>query len=117
MIPLPYIGGGALLLGVLGGWTIRDWKADSDEAEAKEAAFTQYKALTETLADQSLAYEVLAQGLRGAERRDRETIREIHRDKIIPTACAADPAAARVLTEAVTRANASAAGELSGEVP
>lgn len=112
-----YIGGGALLVGALAGWTVRDWKADSDEAKAKEAAFTQYRALTETLADQSLAYEVLAQSLRADERRDRETIREIYRDKIVPAECAADPAVVRLLSEAVTVANATTAGEPRGEVP
>lgn len=112
-----YIGGGALLAGVLAGWTVRDWKADSDEAKAKEQAFTQYRALTETLADQSLAYEVLAQSLRAGERADRETIREIYRDKIVPSECAADPAVVGVLNNALDRANAATTGELVGPLP
>lgn len=112
-----YIGAGALLAGLLGGWTVRDWKADSDEAKAKDRAFVQYQALTETLADQSLAYEVLAQSLRAGERRDRETIREIYRDKIVPSDCAVPSAAVGVLSEAVTRANSAASGELIGPMP
>lgn len=118
MMPLAgYIGGVALLVGVLGGWTVRDWKADSDEAEAKEQAFAQYTALTETLADQSLAYEVLAQSLRAGERRDRETVREIYRDKIVPSDCAVPDAAIGVLSEAVNRANSAAAGQPSRPMP
>ena len=112
-----YIGGGALLIGALGGWTVRDWKADSDEAKAKDAAFTQYRALSDALADQSLAYEVLAQSLRADERRDRETIREIYRDKIVPSECAVPADAVGVLSEAVTRANSAAAGKPSSTLP
>jgi hypothetical protein len=112
MIPFSaYIGGGALLLGVLGGWTVRDWKADADQLEAEKKAFTQYTALTEALADASLSYETLAQGIRASERRDRETIREIYRDKVVPAECAAPAGAVSLLTEAVRDANAAAAGK------
>jgi len=100
-----YAGAGSLLVGALAGWTVRDWKADSEALKAKNEAFTQYRALTDALADQSLAYETIAQSLRTAERRDRETIREIYRDKVVPAECAADPAVGRVLSEAVARAN------------
>lgn len=110
-------GGGALLAGFLGGWTVRDWKADSDEAKAKEQAFTQYRALTETLADQSLAYEVLAQSLRAGERRDRETIREVYRNVEVSPSCAAPDAVVGVLNNAVERANAAKAGQSFGTLP
>lgn len=112
-----YIGAGAILTGLLGGWTVRDWKADSDEAKAEQKAFTQYQAMTEALADQSLALEYTVQSLRAAERNDRETIREIYRDKIVPAECAADPALVGVLNAAVQRANAAASGQPVSEVP
>jgi hypothetical protein len=112
-----YGGAGALLAGALAGWTVRDWKADSDALKAEESAFKQYTALTDALADQSLAYEVLAQSLRAEERRDRETIREIYRDRQVPAVCAADPAVRSVLSEAVARANAAASGQSGSEMP
>lgn len=112
-----YIGAGALLTGLLGGWTVRDWKADSDEAKAKDQAFTQYTALTDALADQSLVLEYTVQSLRAGERRDRETIREIYRDKIVPSDCAVPDAAVSLLNTAVGRANAAATGEPVSEVP
>lgn len=112
-----YIGAGALLVGVAGGWTIRDWKADSDALKAEEKAFAQYQAMTSALADQSLAYEVLAQSLRADERRDRETIREIYRDRTIPAECAVPAAGVSVLSEAIARSNSAAAGELGSEMP
>jgi hypothetical protein len=112
-----YIGGGALLVGVLAGWTARDWKADSDALEAKENAFEQYQAFTETLADQSLAYEVLAQSLRAGERADRETIREVYRDIKVPVECAVPAGAVGVLNNAVKRANSAASGEPVSALP
>lgn len=112
-----YGGAGALLAGALGGWTVRDWKADSDALKAEEKAQREYVAVVQSLADQSLAYEALAQSLRASERADRETIRTIYRDKIIPAECAADPAVARVLSEAVARANAAATRQPVGAVP
>jgi hypothetical protein len=112
-----YIGGGALLAGALAGWTVRDWKADSDEAEAERKAFTQYTAMTEALADASLSYEVLAQNIRTSERKDRETIREIYRDKIIPAECAVPADAVSLLDNAIERANAATSRQFGGTLP
>lgn len=112
MIPLSgYIGAGALLAGALAGWTVRDWKADSDEAEAKDQAFVQYRALTDMLADQSLQLEYTQQALRTGERRDRETIREVYRNVEVSPSCAAPAGVVSVLDNAVERSNASASGE------
>ena len=117
-IPLwAYAGAGSLLAGALAGWTVRDWKADSDALEAEKRAQREYVAVVQSLADQSLAYEALAQSLRTSERRDRETIREIYREKPVPAECAADPRAVSLLSEAVTRANRAAAGEPVSALP
>ena len=116
-VPLwAYSAAGALLTGALAGWTVRDWKADSDTLEATEAEWTQYKAFTETLADQSLQLEYTQQKLRYGERRDRETIREIYRNVQVSADCAVPDAAVSLLNNAIGRANAAAAGEPSGEV-
>ena len=118
MIPFAgYIGAGALLVGALGGWTVRDWKADSDALKAEKRAQTEYVAAVQMLADQSLAYEALAQSLRASERTDRETIREIYRNVQVPANCAAPAAVGSVLSEAVARANAAATGKPVGPVP
>jgi len=112
-----YIGAGALLTGLLGGWTVRDWKADSDEAKAEQKAFTQYAAMTEALADQSLALEYTVQSLRAAERSDRETIREIYRNVQVPADCAVPDAAVSLLDNAIDRANAAATGKPVSALP
>jgi hypothetical protein len=114
MIPLWIYGAGGaglLLAGALGGWTVRDWKADSDALETEQKTFEQYTALTEALADQSLQYELIAQGIRASERTDRETIREIYRNVQVPTECAAPAAVVSVLDAAVRDANAAATGQ------
>lgn len=117
-IPLSaYIGAGALLTGLLGGWTVRDWKADSDEAKAKDRAFTQYQAMTEALADQSLVLEYTVQSLRAGERRDRETIREIYRNVEVPADCAVPAAGVSLLNNALDRANAAATGKPVSALP
>jgi ribosomal 50S subunit-associated protein YjgA (DUF615 family) len=112
-----YGGAGALLAGALAGWTVRDWKADSDALKAEEKAQTEYVAAVQMLADQSLAYEALAQTIRASERTDRETIREIYRNVQVPANCAAPAAAVSLLDNAVRDANAAAAGKPRGEVP
>jgi hypothetical protein len=118
MIPIwGYISGGALLAGALGGWTIRDWKADSDQLKAETKAQTEYVAAVQMLADQSLAYEVLAQSIRASERTDRETIREVYRNVQVPANCAAPAAVVSVLDNAVARANAAATGQPVSPVP
>lgn len=86
-----------------------------EREKAKDAE--RYQAAVAKLAAQSLAYETLAQSLRASERTDRETIREIYRDKIVPAECAADPAVVRLLSEAVTDANATATGKPRSELP
>jgi len=68
------------------------------------------------IAAASIRYERLAQSIRAQERTDRETIRTIYRDKVIPAECAADPRAVSVLSEAVDRANAAASGQSGGTV-
>lgn len=108
---------GALLAGSLAGWTVRDWKADSDEAEAKEQAFTQYQALTNELAGASLRYEYLAQDLRAAERTDRETIRETFREITVPAECTAPAGIVSVLNTATDRANTATSGQSISQVP
>lgn len=111
-----YAGGGALLVGVIGGWTVRDWKADSDALKAETKVFEQYAAMTEALAGQSLALEYTTQSLQAGERRDRETIREVYRNVQVDADCAVPADAVSVLDNAVARTNAATAGEPVSEV-
>ena len=117
MSPWLYGIGGAALFGVVAGWTVRDWKADSDALAAQTAAQERYDALAEENSKKSLAYETLAQSIRQSERRDRVEIREIFRDVETPSDCAVPDSAIGVLDNAVNRANAAATGQPIGPMP
>ena len=112
-----YAGGGALLVGALAGWTVRDWKADCDLLEAENKHHEQFVADAKALAEQSLAYEALVQSIRASERTDRETIREIYRDKVVPAECAVPADAVSLLDNAVLDANAATTGQSRSPVP
>lgn len=105
------------MAGTLLGWTVRDWKADSDLLASQEAAQERYDAKAQEASNRSDAYEKLAQQIRASERTDRLEIREIYRDVEVPSDCAVPDDAARVLDNAVRRANAAAAGEPIDPVP
>jgi len=108
-----YTAGGALLVGALGGWTVRDWKADSDQLAAVERANKAEKAAIAAVNRPSSEYEQVLADLRPREIQTRNTIREVYRDVEVPTDCAVPTAAVGVLDDARLRANAAASGELS----
>lgn len=111
MSPLLYGVGGAALGGILLGWTVRDWKSDSDALAAQEAAQERFIKLAETAAQNSIDYEAIAQIIRANERTDRIEIREVFRDVEVPSDCAVPDAGVGLLDNAVERANAAATGQ------
>lgn len=118
MIPLSgWLGLAAAGAAFFAGWTVRDWKADSDALRAADEAQARYVALSEENQRQSLAYEELAQDLRASERADRVTIREIYNEVEVPGECAVPDDAARLLDNAIRAANAAATGQPVGELP
>ena len=111
MTPLIYGIGGGAVAGLLLGWTVRDWKADSDQLDAQNDAQEAYRTSAEQLAEQSGQYASLVQELRLWERSDRTTIRTIYRDREVPGECAAPDPTISVLDNAVDRTNAAVAGQ------
>ena len=111
-----YTAGGALLVGALGGWTARDWKADSDQLAAIERANAAEKAAIAAVYKPSDAYEQVMADLRPREVQTRNTIREVYRDVEVPADCAVPDAGVGVLDDARVRANAAATGEPSSDV-
>ena len=87
-----YTAGGALLIGALGGWTVRDWKADSDQLAAVERANEAEKAAIAAVYKPSEGYEQVLADLRPREIETRNTIREVYRDVEVPADCAVPPA-------------------------
>lgn len=111
MTPWIYGLGGTLIAGALFGWTVRDWKADSDTLAATAAANERYDERVEEAAARSVAYEELAQQIRATERVDRVQIKEIYRDVEVPADCAVPDDARSLLDDAVRRANNAATGQ------
>ena len=111
-----YIGGGALLAGMLGGWTLRDWKADADILAVQNKADKKRKEAEERRFDESVLYHKQLTALADQVGAGRDTIRTIYRDVKIPAKCAAPASVAGVLNDAVRAANAAAAGKPVGPV-
>ena len=111
-----YTAGGALLVGALGGWTIRDWKADSDQLAANNRLIAAKDAAVAAVNKPATDYEQVLSDLRPREIETRSTIREVYRDVEVPADCAVPPAGVGVLNDARVRANAAATGEPSPDV-
>lgn len=116
-----YTAGGALLVGVLGGWTVRDWKADADQLKAVERANKAEKAAIAAVYKPSSEYEKVLADLRPREIETRNTIREVYRNVEVPVDCAVPAAGVGLLDDARKRANAAASGQpvaaVSGTAP
>lgn len=111
-----YGAAGALLVGLFAGWSVRDWKADSDQLELTEKA---HKAELGAIRAANLSSEQLERALatlRPQAIETRNTIREVYHDVKIPAECAVPAAGRSVLEIARQRANAAAAGEPSPAV-
>lgn len=122
MNPIPFTwclagAGATFVLGGLAGWTIRDWKRDSEVlAEVTKAAKNLDKASAE-VAKAAGAYEQeKADAVTNTTLRE-STIREVYRNVPVDADCAAPDAAARVLNDAVAAANARASGQPATAVP
>lgn len=112
-----YTAGGALLVGVLGGWTVRDWKADADQLKAVERANKAEKAAIAAVYKPSSEYEKVLADLRPREIETRNTIREVYRNVEVPADCAVPAAGVGLLDDARKRANAAASGQPVAAVP
>lgn len=113
-IPVSWCLGGAgvaALLGAWGGWTVRDWKADSEALVGLQTAITTVEKQRKVIDDAAGAYEkdqaddALAGSTRVAE------IRTVYRDRVVSPDCAAPPTVSSLLGQAVSAANARAAGQ------
>lgn len=106
-----YAGAGALLVGVITGWSVRDWKADADALKASEAAAKAQDAAVAAVSKSSTLFQDLAAGMRPLETKTRNTIREVYRNVEVPADCAVPDAGVRLLDAARLNANAAATGK------
>lgn len=110
--------GGAVLLavGTAGGWTARDWKADSDALEAKEAADKARDAAVKLAYDASASFEGERATIHVEAAQARSTVREIYRDVQVPADCAVPADGVRLLDQAIAPVG-SASGKSGAAVP
>ncbi|MGF7152528.1 hypothetical protein [Novosphingobium gossypii] len=108
--------GAAALLGAWGGYAVCDWRRDSADLAKLQAAVAQVEKETGRLKAAGDKLEESRAIERSASTVRESTIREIYRDRPAAADCALDPAAGRVLDDAIATANRRAAGEPDGAV-
>ena len=109
---------GALLIGAVSGYKVRDWQCDAAFAKALEKAEKLRVKKQEVVDDVSQTYEVERDQANVVATERTNTIREIYKTApAVPVDCAGSDALRRVLESGVSDANAAAAGKPSGAVP
>ena len=109
-----YAAGGALLIGSVTGYKIRDWQCDAALASALERAAEQRQEMQDEVDTQASDYETARAETYGVGTRVEREVRTIYREVPAPPAdCAPPPDAVSLLQGRVDHANASASGEPS----
>lgn len=109
-----YVAGGALLIGVAAGWTVKDWQCDAAYAKALEKAEKQRQQMQGKIDEVSTIYQTQRDQADVVVAGERETIREIYKTlPAVPADCSPDPRVIGLLEGGINRANASAASEPS----
>jgi hypothetical protein len=115
---LPYIVGGALIIGVASGYKVRDWQCDAAYAKALEKAEKLRVKKQEVVDDVSQTYETERDQANVVATERINTIREIYKTApAVPVDCTAPDALRRLLESSIRDANAAATGKPSVEVP
>lgn len=109
-----YVAGGALLLGVAGGYKVRDWQCDAARANALEQATEQGQEMQDEVDEQAATYEETRAATYDTGARVEREVRTIYREVPAPSAtCEPDPRVISLLQGRLDHANASASGEPS----
>ena len=121
MIPTPlmlYAAAGALIVGAVAGYNVRDWQCDAAYAKALERAEKQRVKKQEVVDVISQTYEAQRDQANGVATERTYTIREIYKTApAVPVDCAAPDAVRKLLESGIRDANAASSGEPSVEVP
>ena len=91
-IPTPYVMGGLILVGFIGGYKVKDWQCDAAYAKALEKADKQRVAMQKVIDGKSVQYEEARNAAEVTSVERTNTIREIYKDIPAPPAdCPAPP--------------------------
>jgi hypothetical protein len=85
-IPSPFILGGLLFLGFVGGYKVRDWQCDAAYAKALEKAEKQRVAMQQVIDNKSSQYEEVRNATEVTSVERTNTIKEIYRNIPAPPA-------------------------------
>jgi hypothetical protein len=114
---VPYVVGGALIIGAASGYKVRDWQCDAAYAEVLEEVEKLRVKKQKVVDDVSQTYEDKRDQADVVATERTNTIREIYRTApAVPVDCAGSDALRRVLESGVRDANAAATGKPSVEV-
>lgn len=109
--------GAAAVLGAWGGWTVRDWKRDSEVLKETVAAGEKLEKATKALNEQATSYETNKQSAATETIERTNTVREIYKAQPVPSDCGLPDSAVGVLNSEIEAANSRASGEPIGTVP
>lgn len=112
-----YIAVGALAFGALGGWTVRDWKADADEGKRLEAQAAALKDAQDRIDVAANKYEMERQRANEALAARTNTVREYYKTTPVSADCAVPDSMRGLLSQEIAASNARASGEPEGAVP
>lgn len=112
-----YSAAGCLLVGIVTGWTVRDWKAGSEAASAMERAEKLREKIQARYDDLSIRYETDRAASDNNQIIRQIKLRTIYRDVPVYSDCAAPDTARSLLQNSVDETNARIAGKPVGPVP
>ena len=91
-IPTPYVAGGLLLVGFIGGYKVKDWQCDAAYAKALEKAEKQRVVMQKVIDTKATQYEEARSANETTSIERTNTIREIYKNIPAPPAdCPAPP--------------------------
>lgn len=102
-------GGVSVALGFASGWTVRDWRADSQALAQKERAEKAQLEAIKQAYDAGAATVETEQRIVTVAGKAQSTVREIYREVEVPAVCDVPDAGKRLLDQAITSTGASAA--------
>ena len=105
--PRILIGGGllAFVAGFAGAWQVQGWRCEARVADIQASLQAQKDALQDALNERAAEFEQDRATITENARKDRETVKVIYHDREVPADCALPADAARLLDQAVARAN------------
>lgn len=96
------------------GWKVQGWRCAAAQTKALKQAQAAFEKQLAEMNRKATEYENDREQAREDSLEREQVIRTVYRDRVVPAGCEPDPAAVRVLGDAVDAANARASGEPGG---